>query len=159
MFHKLFVESVLLDPITEKPILILKTSSGDRILPIWIGPSEAQAIVLELQSVYPPRPMTHDLLCTVLKSLSGKLERVNICDIKDNTFYAELVVKKTKGEIHIDARPSDAIAIAIRMNAPIFVADHVLKEASRSAIDSSIDETLKKWLDSLSPDDFGKYKM
>jgi bifunctional DNase/RNase len=159
MFHKLFVEAVLLDPISEQPILILKTDGGDRVLPIWIGPSEAQAIVLELQAISPPRPMTHDLLCNVIKSLAGKLTRVDICDLKDNTFYAELIVKKGNEVVRIDARPSDAVALAVRFKTPIYVAERVLSEASHSLNSPSLSNSLEKWFSSLSVEDFGKYKM
>ncbi|MFB3850898.1 MAG: bifunctional nuclease family protein [Acidobacteriota bacterium] len=159
MLHKLIVETLMLDPLSEKPILILKTDEGDKILPIWIGPSEAQAIALELQDIHAPRPMTHDLICALLKSLSGKLLRVDICDIRDNTFYAEMVVKRNRSEIRIDARPSDAIAVAIRLKAPIYVEGHVLEEASQPTEVSAIDGSLSRWLDNLKPEDFGKYKM
>lgn len=159
MLYRLVVETVMLDPISEKPILVLKTDSGDKILPIWIGPSEAQAIALELQQIHAPRPMTHDLICNLIKGFSGKLVKVNICDIKDNTFYAEMVVKILHSEIRIDARPSDAIAVAIRMNAPIFVESYVLDEASQPSESSLVDSSLSKWFESLKPEDFGKYKM
>lgn len=159
MLYRLIVETVMLDPLSEKPILVLKTDSGEKILPIWIGPAEAQAIALELQDIHAPRPMTHDLICNLIKGFSGKLVRVDICDIKDNTFYAEMVVKSLHSEIRIDARPSDAIAVAIRMKAPIFVESHVLDAASQSAETSIVDSSLSKWLESLRPEDFGKYKM
>lgn len=159
MLHKLTIETLMLDPFSEKPILVLKTDSGDKILPIWIGQAEAQAIILQLENIHAPRPMTHDLICNLLKSLSGKLIRVDICDIRDDTFYAELVVKKNRAEIRIDARPSDAIAVAIRLNAPIYAEGHVLEKASQSTEKSAIDSSLLKWLDNLRPEDFGKYKM
>ncbi len=159
MLHKLIVETLLLDPFSEKPILVLKTDSGDKILPIWIGPTEAQAIALELQDIHAPRPMTHDLICNLLKSLCGQLMSVTICDIRDNTFYAEMVIKRNRSEIRIDARPSDAIAVAIRLNAPIYVEGHVLEEASQSSEASVLSSSLYKWLDNLKPEDFGKYKM
>ncbi|MCX7829888.1 MAG: bifunctional nuclease family protein [Acidobacteria bacterium] len=159
MLCKLIVETLMLDPLSEKPILVLKTDSGDKILPIWIGPSEAQAIALELQEIHAPRPMTHDLICNLIKSLSGKLVRVDICDIRDNTFYAEMVVKKNRSEIRIDARPSDAIAVAIRLNAPIYAEERVLDEASQPTEISAVDGALSRWLDNLKPEDFGKYKM
>jgi len=159
MLRKLTVETLLLDPISEKPILVLKTDNGEKILPIWIGPNEAQAIALELDSIRAPRPMTHDLMCNIINSLEGKLVQVDICDLRDSTFYAELVVDRNSGELRIDARPSDAIAIAIRLNAPIFVADHVLDEASQNRETPSADASLAKWLESLNPDDLGRYKM
>lgn len=159
MLHKLVVETLMLDPLSEKPILILKTDDGNKILPIWIGPSEAQAIALELQDIHAPRPMTHDLICNLIKGLSGKLIRVDICDIKDNTFYAEMVVKRNRSEVRIDARPSDAIAVAIRLNAPIYVEGHVLEEASQPTDFSAVDNSIFKWLNNLKPEDFGKYKM
>jgi uncharacterized protein len=159
MLHKLTVETLLLDPISDKPILILKTDNGEKILPIWIGHSEAQAIALELDSIHAPRPMTHDLMCSILESLEGRLIQVDICDLKDSTFYAELVVDNSSRKFRIDARPSDAIAIAIRLKAPIFVADHVLNEASQNKETSTAEESLSRWLENLSPDDLGRYKM
>jgi uncharacterized protein len=159
MLHKLLVETLLLDPISEKPILILKTDNGEKILPIWIGHNEAQAIALELDSIHAPRPMTHDLMCDILSSLKGKLVQVDICDLKDSTFYAELVVDTTNRKFRIDARPSDAIAMAIRLNAPIFVADHVLNEASQNRETPTAEESLSRWLESLNPDELGRYKM
>jgi uncharacterized protein len=159
MLHKLKVETLLLDPISDKPILILKTDNGEKILPIWIGHNEAQAIALELDSIHAPRPMTHDLMCNILNSLEGKLIQVDICDLKDSTFYAELVVDKSSQKYRIDARPSDAIAIAIRLNAPIFVADHVLNEASQNRVTPAAEDSLSRWLESLNPDELGRYKM
>lgn len=159
MLRRLMVETVLMDPISEKPILVLRTDNGEKILPIWIGHNEAQAIALELDSIRAPRPMTHDLVCNIISSMEGKLTRVDICDLRDSTFYAELVVDRDCGELRIDARPSDAIAIAIRLNAPIFVADHVLDEASQNRETPSVEASLAKWLDSLSPEELGRYKM
>jgi len=159
MLRKLTVETLLMDPISEKPILVLKTDNGEKILPIWIGHNEAQAIALELDSIRAPRPMTHDLACNILNSLEGKLVQVDICDLRDSTYYAELVVDRSSGELRIDARPSDAIAIAIRLKAPIFVAEHVLDEASQNREPSSVEASLTRWLESLSTEDLGRYKM
>lgn len=160
------VSGLTIDPFTSMPIIILKDAPGKYALPIWIGLIEASSIATELEKIQLSRPMTHDLLKTLLTKLNVTLEKVVIYDLCDNTFYAELLLKKEKDSFEIDCRPSDAIALSLRMKAPIFV-EKVVIEKSRK-LDLSKEQLDKeqskkqKWaeiLENLSPDDFGKYKM
>ncbi len=149
------------DPITNMPVIILREVSGERVLPIWVGVFEGNAIQLQFDGIQTPRPMTHDLLKTVIEELGGHLERVVVCDLRDNTFYATLHVLSPSGPRTVDARPSDAIALAQRSGARIFVEEAVIQKArsgemSREAMDVG---RLEKWLANLSDDDLGKYKM
>jgi hypothetical protein len=150
----------MMDPVTNMPIVVLKDVDGDSVLPIWVGVYEANAIVLEIEKVTTPRPMTHDLLVQVLGQLGTVLDRVVIADLAANTFYAQLVLKRGDEVLFVDARPSDALAIALRTRARVFVSSHVLDRAQ--SLDSSAEqanqERLQKWLESLDPDDLG-YKM
>lgn len=161
MFKKLVVESVLFDPLSQSSILILRTESGDTILPIWIGLNEATVISNELEKIVTPRPMTHDLICNLIKSIPGyNLIKVEIYDLRENTFYANLVLSNEEKEIRVDSRPSDAVAVALKSKVPIYVEEYVLKIAGeRFNQHSVIDEILTKWLECLKPEDFGKYKM
>ena len=134
---------------------------GERVLPIWVGVFEANAIALQIENVQTPRPMTHDLLRSVITELGGQLDRIVVCDLKENTFYALLHVQSAHGVHTIDARPSDALALALRFGSRIFVEDGVIQgarsvEMSRENVDIG---RLQKWLESLSDDDLGKYKM
>lgn len=149
------------DPITNMPVIILREVSGERVLPIWVGVFEGNAIQLQFDGIQTPRPMTHDLLKTVIEELGGHLERVVVCDLRENTFYATLHVLSPSGPRTVDARPSDAIALAQRSGARIFVEEAVIQKArsgemSREAMDVG---RLEKWLANLSDDDLGKYKM
>jgi len=151
----------ILDPITNMPVIVLREVDGQRVLPIWVGIFEANAIMLQKEGVETPRPMTHDLLKRVLDELGGRLERIVVCDLKDNTFYATLHVASPEGPRTVDARPSDAIALALRCGARIFVEEAVIQSArsvemSRENVDVG---RLQKWLENLSDDDLGKYKM
>lgn len=155
------IKGLMVDPITNMPIVILRDTAGQRVLPIWVGIFEANAIALQIENVATPRPMTHDLLRNVIHDLRASVEKVVVCDLKENTFYA-LIHLRINGEgLAVDARPSDAIALALRVRAPIFVEDTVIDNAK--SIDFSPDqadsERLRKWLESLDPDDLGKYKM
>ena len=162
---KMNVAGLTIDPFTNTPIVLLRDESGDKTLPIWIGLLEATAIASELESIKFSRPMTHDLFKSVMDELGTRVRQVEVCDLKDNTFFAILRFERDGKEVAVDARPSDAIALALRTEAPIFVAERVLEVARH--MDSQgrpQDETEegKKWtelLESLSPDDFGKYKM
>jgi bifunctional DNase/RNase len=140
--------------------VLLRDPSSDRVLPIWVGPVEANAIALQVENVQAPRPMTHDLLRNVLAELGASLTRVVITDLHDNTFYAYLELKRDGEVIFVDARPSDALALSIRTRAPVFVDTRVLDQAK--SVDMSSEnadrERLQKWLESLDPDDLG-YKM
>ncbi len=154
------IRGLMIDPITNMPIVILKDADEQRTLPIWVGPVEANAIAIQIENITTPRPMTHDLLVQVLAHLGASLERVVIADLAANTFYAQLVLKRGEEVLLVDARPSDALALALRTRARVFVSSHVLDRAQ--SLDSSAEqanqERLQKWLESLDPDDLG-YKM
>jgi bifunctional DNase/RNase len=157
------IKGLMVDPITNMPIIVLReVDSGHRVLPIWVGVFEANAIALQVENVQTPRPMTHDLLRTVIAELGGHLERIVVCELKENTFYARLHVRSPRGLHTIDARPSDAIALALRFGCRIFVEDEVIQNAktvemSRESVDVG---RLQKWLEDLSDEDLGsKYKM
>ncbi len=155
------IKGLMVDPITNMPIIVLREVEGQRVLPIWVGVFEANAIALQVENVQTPRPMTHDLLRSVITELGGQLDRIVVCQLKENTFYALLHVQSARGAHTIDARPSDAIALALRFGSRIFVEDGVIQSArsvemSRENVDIG---RLQKWLESLSDDDLGKYKM
>lgn len=165
MFRQMKVSGLLMDPQTNTPILILKDPESDRSLPIWIGLLEATAIATELEKIQFPRPMTHDLIKNCFDQLNVQVERVEVCDLRQNTYYALIYLRNSENVTPIDARPSDAIAIALRTNAPIFVKEDVLTRSQKS--DGSPQpvfdkENKDKWADilaELDPEDFGKYKM
>lgn len=155
------IKGLMVDPITNMPIVILRDEDGDRVLPIWVGIFEANAIALQIENVTTPRPMTHDLLRNVIADLDGSVEKIVVSDLKENTFYA-LIYVRIRGEVvAVDARPSDAIALALRVGAPIFVEDEVVKNARNLEFspDKGDSERLAKWLESLDPEELGKYKM
>ncbi len=155
------IKGLMVDPVTNMPIIILRDKDGQKVLPIWVGIFEANAIALQIENIATPRPMTHDLLKNVISDLSGSVEKVVVCDLKENTFYA-LVYLQVKGStIAVDARPSDAIALALRARAPIFVEETVIDNAKTVDFTSekSDSERLQKWLESLDPEELGKYKM
>ena len=155
------IKGLMVDPITNTPIVILRDKEGQRVLPIWVGIFEANAIALQIENVTTPRPMTHDLLRNVIQDLRASVQKVVVCDLQENTFYALIYLAIDGGTMAIDARPSYAIALALRTRAPIFVEDRVIDNAK--TVDFSSDkadaERLHKWLESLDPDDMGKYKM
>ena len=158
----MIVKGLMLDPSSNNPIVILRQQDTDLFLPIWIGVFEASAIQLSMEDVEPERPMTHDLFAATLKTLGATLKRVVISDLQENTFFATLHLEREDGKIwHVDSRPSDALALALRTSTPVFVRLSVLEEAQ--AVDltksSSDDERLKKWLEGLNPEDLGKYTM
>ena len=155
------VKGLMVDPITNAPIIILRDKDGQRALPIWVGPSEANAILLQLENVATPRPMTHDLLRNVIHDLKAEILKVVVCDLKENTFYALIHLQVNGEPVAVDARPSDAIALALRARAPIYVEDRVIDTAKTAdfAPEKGDAERLHKWLESLDPDDMGKYKM
>jgi bifunctional DNase/RNase len=161
---EMFLKGYVHDPITYMPIIVLREVSGERVLPIWVGKAEGDAIALQIEGIQTPRPMTHDLLKTVIEELGGRVERVVVCDLRDNTFYATLHVLSPSGPRTVDARPSDAIALAQRSGARIFVEEAVIQKArsgepSREAMGVGRLDRLEKWLANLSDDDLGKYKM
>ena len=158
------VKGLALDPSTNTPIVILEDLEEERALPIWVGIFEANAIALEMESVPTPRPMTHDLIKNILEGIQAEVSRIVVNDLQDNTFYAVILISLNGTEVTIDARPSDAIALALRVDAPIFVAKKVLDEArSIDLADPEFKEDdkqqWKEWLDNLRPEDFGKYEM
>jgi len=155
------IKGLMIDPITNMPIVILKDKAGDRVLPIWVGVFEANAIALKIENISTPRPMTHDLIKNILTEIEAEVKRIVVSDLRDNTFYAMIYLDRDGETIAIDARPSDAIALALRTRSPIFVEDSVVESAkgldlSKETTDS---ERLQKWLEGLNPDDLGKYKM
>ena len=161
---KMEVKGLTLDPLTNMPIVILKDVNEEKALPIWVGIFEANAIALEMEKVPTPRPMTHDLIKNILDGLNAKVIRVVVNDLKDNTFYANIALNINGSEVDIDSRPSDAIALALRVQAPIFVTKKVLKEAksidlSEEDLKDNDKEKWKKWLENLRPDDFNKYEI
>jgi bifunctional DNase/RNase len=161
MLIEMSIKGLMVDPITNMPIVILKDKDGDRVLPIWVGIFEANAIALQIENIATPRPMTHDLLRNVITDLEGHVDRVVVSDLKDNTFYA-LIHLTVRGErVTIDARPSDAIALALRTRSPILVEETVIDNAKTVDFtsDRTDNERLQKWLESLDPEELGKYKM
>ena len=155
------IKGLMVDPITNTPIVLLRDKDGQRVLPIWVGMFEANAIALQIENVATPRPMTHDLLRNVIHDLRAEVEKVVVCDLQENTFYALIYLTLGQDSVAIDARPSDAIALALRTKAPIFVEERVIDNAKPLdiAADKGDSERLHKWLESLDPDDLGKYKM
>ena len=165
MLHKVSIAGLTMDPASNTPIIILKSEKDDQAIPIWIGLLEATSIASTLQDIKYERPMTHDLFKNFSDSLQISIAKVEVCDLKDNTFYARIYFVSKDNTFDMDARPSDAIALALRFNAPIYVEDAVMQKSKISggeaeAMDTS--EEGKKWadyLENLSPDDFGKYKV
>ena len=156
------IKGLMIDPITNMPIIILRDQEGQRILPIWVGVFEANAIALQIENVQTPRPMTHDLLKNIIDDLSAQVERIVVTDLKENTFYALIHLRTNGHSIEVDARPSDAIALALRTRSPIFVEEAVIQNARsvESSREPSMDVTrLQKWLENLSDEELGKYKM
>ena len=155
------IKGLMVDPVTNTPIVILRDKEGQRVLPIWVGVYEANAIALQIENVATPRPMTHDLLRNVIYDLKADIQKVVVCDLKDNTFYALLYLAVNGEVVAIDARPSDAIALALRVSAPIFVDEKVIDNAKPIdlAPEKADSEQLQNWLESLDPDELGKYKM
>lgn len=168
MLHKVTIAGLAMDPASNTPIILLKTEDGDQTLPIWIGLLEATSIASALQDIQFDRPMTHDLFKNLTQLLNVHVNRIDICDLKDNTFYAEIHFVSEARTFTMDARPSDAIALALRFQAPIFVEDRVMEKSQAGKAAGETGEVLdeseegKKWaeyLEKLSPEDFGKYKV
>ncbi|MFQ5527790.1 MAG: bifunctional nuclease family protein [Thermoanaerobaculia bacterium] len=155
------IKGLLLDPTSNLPIVVLRDIASDRLLPIWIGLFEAQAIALRLEGVTTPRPMTHDLLLNLVEGSHATVSRIIVSDLIDSTFFAEIHVQRGGNEEIIDSRPSDAIALALRAEAPLFVHQQVFEKAESSGLTDKLgdDERLKKWLEEADPEDFGKYEM
>jgi bifunctional DNase/RNase len=164
MMIEMKVTGLTIDPFTSMPIIILKDLEDKQALPIWIGLIEASAIATELEHIQLSRPMTHDLLKNMLDSFGIQVSKVAITELLDNTFYAKIYLKKDDKEMEMDARPSDAIAVALRTKSPIFVEKTVVDKSRKIDLNTTDDDEQKKrkWteiLENLSPDDFGKYKM
>jgi len=165
MYRTMAVTGLTVDPLTNSPIVILKEIGGDQTLPIWIGLLEATAIASELEGIKFSRPMTHDLFKNMLEMVDIRVKKIEVCDLKNNTYYALIHFKHGDKEMSIDARPSDALALSLRVNAPILVAEDVIKNSTQMDLKAEPEdksEKGKKWqelLESLNPEDFGKYKM
>lgn len=155
------IKGLMLDPVSNSPIVVLKDEEEKFFLPIWVGIFEANAIALQLENVATPRPMTHDLLKNMIGELEGRVTRIVINDLRDSTFFAQIRILTGGKTLEVDARPSDAIALALRTEAPIFVAQTVLDQAQTISPENveEDDERSKKWLETLDTDDLGKYKM
>jgi uncharacterized protein len=155
------IRGLMMDPVTNMPIVVLKDLNGNAILPIWVGIYEANAIALEIEKVSTPRPMTHDLIKTLLLGLGTGIRKVVVSELKDDTFYAVIWLDKDGELISVDSRPSDALALALRLDCPIYVDESVLKSSKRSnaAADKVSDEEQRRWLESLDDEDLGRYKM
>ncbi len=160
MSVRMKIQGLLIDPVSQMPIVILKNSSEDRVLPIWVGVFEANAIAMQLEKILSPRPMTHDLLCSTIEQLGGSIERIVITDLRDATFYAILHLDLKGKKFEVDARPSDAMALALRCDAPIFVEESVLEKSSKPGdTDSMEPDRLRRWLETVDPEELGQYEM
>jgi uncharacterized protein len=155
------IRGLMMDPVTNMPVVILKDIGGDQVLPIWVGIYEANAIALEIEKVSTPRPMTHDLLKNLLIGLEAEVRKVVVNDLRDDTFFAVIWLEREGQTISIDSRPSDALALALRVDCPIFVEDQVLKTSRlASALSDKVSsEEMRKWLENLGEEDMGRYKM
>jgi bifunctional DNase/RNase len=155
------IRGLMMDPVTNMPIVILRESDSETVLPIWVGVYEANAIALEIEKVSTPRPMTHDLLKNLLIGLETTVRKVVVTELKEDTFYAVIWLDRGGEIISIDSRPSDALALALRMDCPIYVEDEVLKNSkiATAASDRVSSDDLRRWLENLGEDDLGRYKM
>jgi hypothetical protein len=157
--HEMVIYGVSFDLVGKQPIVLLKTSEGNKFLPIWIGHPEAAAILMKLQGASTPRPMTHDLVTDMLGQLDAHVVRITVTELRESTFYAQITVAQDGTEIEVDSRPSDAIALAIRADAPIFVADRVIEESAIEFEGEEVNEEeivteFKKFLDNVTPEEF-----
>ena len=161
MLIEMTIKGLMLDPITNTPIVILKDKEGERVLPIWVGLFEANAIALQIENVATPRPMTHDLLRNIITDLDGRVDRIVVSDLKENTFYAVVHLTVRGERVAVDARPSDAIALALRTRAPILVEETVIENAKTVDFGSERmdNDKVQKWLEQLDPAELPKYKM
>lgn len=166
MWVEMKVRGLALDPLSNMPIIILRDEEEKRSLPIWVGIFEANAIALELEKITTPRPMTHDLIKSILETLEARVLKVVVNDLRDNTFFATIHLQLGKSELTVDSRPSDAIALALRVGAPIFVEEDVVRKAKSVEVTKETEvggpedrEKIKEWLENLKPEDFGKFKM
>ena len=155
------IRGLMMDPVTNMPIVILKDVNGTKVLPIWVGVYEANAIALEIEKVSTPRPMTHDLIKSLLLGLGTSLRKVVVSELKDDTFYAVIWIDREGDLISVDSRPSDALALALRLDCPIYVEEAVLKspKVASTVSDKVNNEELRRWLEGLNDEDLGRYKM
>ena len=155
------IRGLMMDPVTNVPIVILKGIEGSPLLPIWVGVYEANAIALEIEKIATPRPMTHDLLKNVLHGLNCSVNKVVVNQLIDDTFYAIIWLERDGRLISVDSRPSDALALALRTDSPIFVEEEVIKSSKAASAKQEKDSSqeLKRWLENLNDEDLGKYKM
>jgi bifunctional DNase/RNase len=155
------IKGLIVDPISKMPIVVLEDAASERVLPIWIGTYEANAIALTIERITTPRPMTHDLLRNVFNGLEISVDRIVVTDVRNNTFYAAIHCRHQDREIVIDSRPSDAIALALRMSSPIYVEEEVVHKARGMKLEENLEssENLRRWFEALTPEEFGKYKM
>lgn len=155
------IRGLMMDPVTNMPIVILRDLEGNSVLPIWVGVYEANAIALEIEKVTTPRPMTHDLIKNLLMGLGGGVRKVVVSDLQDDTFFAMIWVERNGEMIAIDSRPSDALAVALRLDCPIYVEDEVLSSSKNVAAvsEKANSEELRRWLENLGDEDLGQYKM
>ena len=155
------IRGLMMDPVTNMPIVVLKDVNGPAVLPIWVGIYEANAIALEIEKVTTPRPMTHDLMKNLLLGLDTQVRKIVVNELRDDTFYALIWLEKGGELMTIDSRPSDALALALRMDCPIYVDEEVLKNSklAGASSDKVQNEELKKWLENLNEEDLGRYKM
>jgi uncharacterized protein len=155
------IRGLMMDPVMQSPIVILKDATGTTILPIWVGMFEANAIALEIEKIATPRPMTHDLIKTLLMGLETGVKKIVVSELKDDTFYALIWLEKDGQLISVDSRPSDALALALRLDCPIFVDEQVIKNSKSSVnVNEKVTgEELRKWLEGLNDEDLGRYKM
>ena len=155
------IRGLMMDPVTNMPIVILKDVNGSSVLPIWVGVHEANAIALEIEKVSTPRPMTHDLIKSLLLGLNTNMRKVVVSELKDDTFYAVIWLDRDGELISVDSRPSDALALALRLDCPIYVEETVLKTSKTVAAVAEVgnNEELRRWLENLNDEDLGRYKM
>jgi uncharacterized protein len=161
MFVEMKVRGLALDPVSNMPIIILRDEEDKRSLPIWVGIFEANAIALELEKIPTPRPMTHDLIKNILETIEARLLKIVVTDLRENTFFAELHLQVGEGEVTVDSRPSDAIALALRAGAPIYVDEEVVRKAKSLEVTKESEpvkaddpERLREWLENIKPEDF-----
>jgi bifunctional DNase/RNase len=155
------IRGLMMDPVTNMPIVVLKDVGSDTVLPIWVGVYEANAIALEIEKVTTPRPMTHDLIKNILLGFDTHVHKIVVSELRDDTFFAVIWMERDGKVISIDSRPSDALAVALRVDCPIYVDEEVLKtsKAASSSADRISPEDLRKWLEGLNDEDLGRYKM
>lgn len=155
------IRGLMMDPSTNMPIVVLKDVNGSTILPIWVGIYEANAIALEIEKVSTPRPMTHDLIKQLLMGLETGIRKVVVNELKDDTFFAVIWLEREGELISVDSRPSDALALALRLDCPIYVEEQVLKNSkvTSTATDKVTNDELRRWLEGLNDEDLGRYKM